>query len=91
MQNIFRRKIIDALSEWKDSRMSTKKAAIVKGLRQIGKTVAVKEFARNNYDNVVYIDFKKTTSARSAFEGDIDVDRITMMLTAVLPDVKFVP
>ncbi len=91
MQTVFRRKIFDALSEWKSSGMSRKKAAIVKGLRQIGKTVAVREFARNNYDNVVYIDFKKTTLARSAFEGDIDIDRITMMLTAVLQNAKFVP
>jgi predicted AAA+ superfamily ATPase len=88
---VFRRKIIDALSEWKNSGLCKKKAAIVKGLRQIGKTVAVKEFARSNYDNVVYVDFKKTTSAKAAFEGDIDIDRITMRITAVLPDAKFVP
>ena len=88
---MFRRKIIDALSEWKNSGLCKKKAAIVKGLRQIGKTVAVKEFARSNYDNVVYVDFKKTTSAKAAFEGDIDIDRITMRITAVLPDAKFVP
>lgn len=88
---MFRRKIINALSEWKDSGMSRRKAAMVKGLRQIGKTVAVKEFARINYDSVVYIDFKKTTSARSAFDGDIDIDRITMMLTAILPDARFIP
>ena len=88
---MFRRKITDALLEWKNSGMSKRKAAVVKGLRQIGKTVAVKEFARSNYDNVVYIDFKKTVSAKAAFEGDIDVGRITMMLTAVLPDARFVP
>ena len=88
---MFRRKITDALSEWKNSGMCRKKAAIVKGLRQIGKTVAVKEFARTNYDNVVYVDFKKSPSAKSAFEGDIDIDRITMMMTAVFSDAKFVP
>ena len=64
---------------------------MIKGLRQTGKTVAAKEFARANYDNVVYIDFKKNTSVRSAFEGDIDIDRITMMITAALPDAKFIP
>jgi hypothetical protein len=51
----------------------------------------VKEFAHSNYENVVYIDFKKTVSARMAFDGDIDVDRITLRLTAVLPDARFVP
>ncbi|MBR2254954.1 MAG: ATP-binding protein [Candidatus Methanomethylophilaceae archaeon] len=88
---MFRRKITDALTEWKVSGMCRRKAAVVKGLRQVGKTVAVREFARRNYDNVVYIDFKKTTSARYAFDGDMDVDRIVLRLTAVLSDAEFVP
>ena len=88
---MFRRKITDALIEWKESGMCRKKAAVVKGLRQIGKTVAVKQFAYDYYENVVYVDLKKTVSARAAFDGDIDVDRIALRLTAVLPDAKFVP
>ncbi len=88
---MFKRKITDALAEWKESGMCRRKAAVVKGLRQIGKTVAVKQFAHDNYENVVYVDFKKTVSARSAFDGDIDIDRITLRLTAVLPDARFVP
>lgn len=88
---MFRRKVIEALAEWKNSGMCRKKAAMIKGLRQVGKTVAAKEFARTNYENVVYIDFKKTVSVRSAFDGDADVDRITMRLTAALPNAKFVP
>ena len=87
---MFRRKIFDALSEWKNSGMCRKKAAVIKGLRQVGKTFVVKEFARTNYQNTVYIDFKKTVSAKTAFDGDIDVDGITMRLTAVLPDAKFI-
>lgn len=88
---MFRRKIIDTLLAWKESGLCRKKAAVVKGLRQIGKTVAVKQFAFENYENVVYVDFKKTVSARFAFEGDIDIDVISLRLTAVLPDAKFVP
>lgn len=88
---MFRRKITDTLLTWKESGLCRKKAAVVKGLRQIGKTVAVRQFASENYENVVYVDFKKTISARSAFEGDIDIDAITLRLTAVLPDAKFVP
>ena len=88
---MFRRKITDTLLTWKESGLCRKKAAVVKGLRQIGKTVTVRQFASENYENVVYVDFKKTISARSAFEGDIDVDAITLRLTAVLPDAKFIP
>lgn len=88
---MFRRKIAAALVEWKESGMCKKKAAVIKGLRQIGKTVTVKQFAYDNYENVVYIDFKKMVSARAAFDGDIEIDRITLRLTAILPDAKFIP
>ena len=88
---MFRRKIAAALVEWKESGMCKKKAAVIKGLRQIGKTVTVKQFAHDNYENVVYIDFKKTVSVRAAFDGDIEIDRITLRLTAILPDAKFIP
>lgn len=91
MQIVFRRKIADALLAWKESGLCRKKAAVVKGLRQVGKTVAVKQFASKHYENVVYVDFKKIVSAKSAFEGDIDIDAISLRLTAVLPDARFVP
>ena len=61
---MFRRKITDTLLTWKESGLCRKKAAVVKGLRQVGKTVAVRQFASENYENVVYVDFKKTISAR---------------------------
>ncbi len=82
---MFKRKITEALAEWKDSGMSKRKAAVVKGLRQVGKTSTVREFASENYHSVVYIDFKKTVSAKSAFDGDIDIDSITLRLTAAVP------
>ena len=88
---MFKRKIYESLIRWKESGLCKKKAAFVKGLRQVGKTFAVTEFANSNYENVVYIDFKRNTSAKAAFAGDIDVDRITLMLTAVIHDAKFVP
>ena len=88
---MFKRKITDMLTEWKESGMCKRKAAVVKGLRQIGKTVTVKQFAHENYENVVYVDFKKTASAKAAFDGDIDIDRITLRLTALLPNAKFIP
>ena len=87
---MFRRKIIGELEAWK-SDTGKKKALVIKGLRQIGKTRSVKAFAEENYENVVYIDFKKNTSAKKAFEGDLVVDRITLDLSALMPDVHFVP
>ena len=61
---MFKRKITKELENWKTSK-GKKKALVIKGLRQIGKTFIVKEFAKNNYENVVYIDFKNNSSAKS--------------------------
>ena len=41
---------------WKNTG-GKKKALVVKGLRQIGKTYSVREFAKVNYKNIVYVNF----------------------------------
>ena len=87
---MFRRKIVRELEAWK-SDTGKKKALVIKGLRQIGKTRSVKAFAEENYENVVYIDFKANTSAKQVFDSDLIVDRITVDLSALIPNVHFVP
>ena len=87
---MFRRKIVSELESWK-SDTGKKKALVIKGLRQIGKTYTVKAFAEENYENVVYIDFKKNISAKQAFNNDLVVDRIVLDLSAMIPDAHFVP
>ena len=68
-----------------------KKALVIKGLRQIGKTYSVLEFAKNNYENVVYINFKENETAKKVFDGDLIVDRMTIDLSALIPGINFVP
>ena len=87
---MFKRKISEQLIEWKNS-TGKKKALIIKGLRQTGKTFIVKQFAKDNYENVVYIDFKNNGSIKEVFNNDYIVDRITLDISANMPDVKFVP
>ena len=54
---MLKRKITDEMLAWKNT--SNKKALIVKGLRQVGKTTSVRAFAQENYENVVYVNFKR--------------------------------
>ena len=49
---MFKRKIINELTAWKNS-TGKKKALVIKGLRQIGKTYSVCAFAKENYENVI--------------------------------------
>lgn len=74
---------------WKNT--PNKKALIVKGLRQVGKTTSVRAFAQQNYENVVYVNFKSNNSAKRIFDDDLVINKITTDLSALLPDARFVP
>ncbi len=88
---MFRRKILEHMMSWKKSTLSEKKALVIKGLRQIGKTFTALEYARSMYENVIYINFKDDDTMKSVFEGDLIVDRIIMDISARMPDVSIVP
>ena len=87
---MFKRKIMDELIKWKND-TGKKKALVIKGMRQIGKTYIVQVFAKENYENIVYINFKDNVSAKKIFDGDFIVDRLTLDISAMLPGIHFVP
>ena len=86
---MFKRKILKEFENWKTSG-GKKKALVVKGMRQIGKTSSVLEFARANYENVVYINFKENENTKRVFDSDLNVGRITIDLSALFPNAHFV-
>ncbi|MCR4714529.1 MAG: AAA family ATPase [Treponemataceae bacterium] len=86
---MFKRKIINEFEAWKNS-TGKKEALVVKGLRQIGKTYTVREFANANYENIVYINFKENENAKKVFDSDLNVDRIILDLSAILPGTHFI-
>ena len=65
-----RRKIDDFLIDWKNNK--DKLPLIVKGARQIGKTDAIENFAKNNYNNVVEINFALQKQYKSIFNDGFD-------------------
>lgn len=88
---MLKRKIMNSLIEWKNNTTTKKKALVIKGLRQIGKTYIVKQFAEEYYENVIYINFKTSDNLKSVFDDDLEVDRILMDLSARKPDIKLIP
>ncbi len=53
---MFKRKIYDKLVEWKNaSRGGT--ALMIEGARRIGKSTTAEEFAKNEYESYILIDF----------------------------------
>ena len=55
---IMRRKIYDKLLRWKQEKYG-KTALMIEGARRVGKSYIAQEFARNEYDSYILIDFSK--------------------------------
>lgn len=72
------RLILQRLSDWKNS--SYRKPLILKGVRQAGKTWALKEFGRRCYESTAYFNFDENEEYRQFFETTKDVDRILQNL-----------
>lgn len=53
------------------------------GARQVGKTYILKEFGRNEFDNLVYINCYKNQAIETLFAEDKDVSRILLGLSAL--------
>lgn len=88
---MFKRKIENDLIEWKESLKIKKKAFILKGMRQIGKTTAIKEFASKNYNNIIYINFKVDLDLKDAFINDLRPENIIRILNLLRPEFNFIP
>jgi uncharacterized protein len=53
---IFKRKLYDKLLEWKNNRQG-RTAVLIEGARRVGKSTLVKQFAENEYESYLLIDF----------------------------------
>lgn len=85
---MLRRKIESDLAKWKNS--ESKKPLVIKGIRQCGKTYIVQKFAKENYENVIYMNFILEPDKKLAFARNIDVDTIILNLSALIPGSRFV-
>ena len=88
---MFKRKIEEELKRWKESLTEKRKAFVLKGLRQVGKTKSIRDFAEKTYENVVYINFKTEKNLKEAFDGNLSVNVLISNISAMKPEVKFVP
>ncbi len=69
-----KRLLYNDLLNWKNSK--DRKPLILKGVRQCGKTWLLKEFGKNNYNDIAYFNFEGNTSLQEIFSQDLNVTRI---------------
>lgn len=67
---IFRRKIYTEMLKWKEERQG-ETALLIEGARRIGKSTIVEEFAQNEYDSYILVDFSKTSSEINNLFNDL--------------------
>ena len=101
---MFRRKIYDKLVEWKNESQG-RTALMIEGARRIGKSTVAEEFAKNEYESYILIDFSSVTqSVKDLFDDLSDlnifflqlqllfrVDLVERRSLIILDEVQFFP
>ena len=74
--------VVDRLRDWRNR--PDRLPLIVRGMRQIGKTWAIREFARRDFGNsICEIDFEYDRSLKRIFDSDLDPVRICREIEAL--------
>ncbi len=77
---IFRRKIYNELLQWKQMD-DGRTAVLIQGARRVGKSTIAEEFAKNEYETHILVDFAAcSTEIRNLFNDVSDLTRIFMRL-----------
>lgn len=77
---VFKRKIYDELLLWKQTD-NGRTAVLIQGARRVGKSTIAKEFAANEYETYILVDFAAcSTEIRDLFSDISDLNRIFLRL-----------
>ena len=89
MAKLLERKIDSVLVEWKNR--ENHKPLIIKGARQIGKTMSISAFADVNYKSVIKINFVEQQKYKNIFDEGYGVDAILKNISLLNPSAEFIP
>ncbi len=67
---VFKRKLYSKMSEWKKE-FDGRTALLIKGARRVGKSTLVEEFAKNEYESYILIDFSIASKEVHALFSDL--------------------
>ena len=81
--NTFKRKIYSQLRLWKEN-TGGRRALMIKGARRVGKSTVAEEFARNEYESYILIDFGQASKrVIDLFDDLSDLDFIFLQLQMI--------
>ncbi|MBQ9811737.1 MAG: ATP-binding protein [Thermoguttaceae bacterium] len=76
-----RRNVSKYLERWKADKY--RKPLVVQGARQVGKTYAILEFGKTNYDSVAYFNFETDKKLATTFEENISPSYLLPILSHI--------
>lgn len=82
------REIINDLIKWKEA--ENRKPLIIHGARQVGKTYIIKQFGKENYDNLIYVNFETNKEFSNQISDSIDAKYVINKLELFFGE-KIVP
>lgn len=83
MGQIFKRKLYDRLLKWKRVQ-NGKTAILIEGARRVGKSTLVEQFAKNEYESYILIDFNEASEeVKSLFDNLMNKDFIFLQLQSI--------
>ena len=83
MERIFKRKLYDRLVEWKHSQ-NGRTAILIEGARRVGKSTLVEQFAKNEYESYILIDFNEASDdVKLLFSNLMNKDYLFLQLQAI--------
>lgn len=87
MIDYLKRKIDKYLADWKTN--AEHKPLIIKGARQVGKTKSIENFAKQNYENVVEINFVEEPIYKQIVEDGYSAQAIIKNISRINPLARF--
>mgnify|MGYP004562029815 FL=1 len=84
-----KRKITKDIKEWMESK--ERKCLIISGAKGVGKTYTIEQFAKENFEEYVRINFREMPSAADIFAGDLTVEHMLMLMKFRFPEKEFIP
>ncbi len=88
MVEYLKRKIDAYLIEWKAN--DARKPLIIKGARQVGKTKSIENFAEDNYESIVKINFVSEPVYKQIIENGYSPEAIIKNISRINADAKFI-
>lgn len=85
---MLKRKKMEQLIRWKNK--TKRKALIVNGARQVGKTYIVRAFAKEQYKAFIELNFLEIPQLKEIFSGDLSSDSILTGIKLSFPGIKII-